>query len=129
VILVDTSIWIELLNGRLGGHVDQEQLLRFAVCGPVVQEVLQGLRPSAASAKARDSLLAMPRLSEPLPLALFLDAAEVYREGRRRGVTIRSSIDCLIAAIAIANGVPVWHKDRDYEHIARYTSLLIFRGS
>jgi predicted nucleic acid-binding protein len=129
VILVDTSIWIELLNGRLGGQVAPEQLLRFAVCGPVVQEVLQGLRPGAASIKTRDALLAMPRLSDPLPLALFLDAAEVYREGRRRGVTIRSSIDCLIAAIAIANGVPVWHKDRDYEQIARYTSLRIFRGS
>ncbi len=129
MILVDTSIWIELLNGNLGGYVDPEQLLRFAVCGPVVQEVLQGLRPDAASAKARNALLAMPRLSEPLPLALFLDAAEIHQEGRRRGVTIRSSADCLIAAIAIANGVPVWHKDRDYEQIARYTSLRIFRGS
>lgn len=129
MILVDTSIWIELLNGRMGRHLDPEQTLRFAVCGPVVQEVLQGLRSCAASAKVRDALQAMPSLSDPLPMELFLDAAEIYREGRRRGITIRSSIDCLIAAIAIANGVPVWHKDRDYEQISRYTSLRVFRGS
>lgn len=129
MILVDTSIWIELLNGRMGRHLDPEQLLRLAVCGPVVQEVLQGLRPGAASGKVREALLAMPSLSDPIPMSLFLEAAEIYREGRRRGVTIRSSIDCLIAAIAIANGVPVWHKDRDYTQIARYTSLRVFRGS
>jgi hypothetical protein len=129
VILVDTSIWIEMLNGRMGLHLDPEQLLRFAVCGPVVQEILQGLRPCAASAKVRDALQVMPSLSDPLPMELFLDAAEIYREGRRRGVTIRSSNDCLIAAIAIVNGVPVWHKDRDYTQIARYTSLRVFRGS
>jgi len=62
-------------------------------------------------------------------MELFLDAAEIYREGCRRGITIRSSNDCLIAAIAIANGVPVWHKDRDYEQISRYTRLRVFRGS
>ncbi len=59
----------------------------------------------------------------PLPSALFLAAAEIYRLGLMKGHTIRSSADCLIAAIAIDNGVPVWHKDRDFEAIARYTSL------
>jgi predicted nucleic acid-binding protein len=53
----------------------------------------------------------------------FLEAAEIYRSGRRRGYTIRSTVDCLIAAIAIRNGVTVWHKDRDYDSIARYTAL------
>ncbi len=37
--------------------------------------------------------------------------------------TIRSSTDCLIAAIAIRNGVPVWHRDRDYDVIAKFTAL------
>ena len=56
---------------------------------------------------------------------LFLEAAEIYREGRRRGYTLRSSIDCLIAAIAIENGIPVRHRDRDYDAIGRYTRLKI----
>jgi len=62
-------------------------------------------------------------LSDPLPLALFRSAAEIYRLGRVKGHTIRSSIDCLIAAVAIENDVPVWHKDRDFDLIARYTGL------
>ncbi len=123
MILVDTSVWIELLNGRLGAKVSPEELLNFATCGPVVQEVLQGLRQDPASDAFREGLLALPILSDPLPSAAFLSAAEIYRLGRAKGYTIRSSIDCLIAAIAIDNRVPVWHKDRDFESIAQYTGL------
>ncbi len=54
MILVDTSVWIELLNGRLGSKVSQEELLNFATCGPVVQEVLQGLRQDPASEAFRE---------------------------------------------------------------------------
>jgi hypothetical protein len=121
--LVDTSVWIELLNGALGARVTEAELLNFVTCGPVVQEVLQGLRDDPASEALREGLLALPVLSDPLPIALFLSAAEIYRLGRAKGYTIRSSTDCLIAAIAIENGVPVWHKNRDFEAIARYTSL------
>ena len=123
MMLVDTSVWIELLNGELGSKVTETELLDFVTCGPIVQEVLQGLRDDPASAEVREGLLALPVLSDPLPIALFLSAAEIYRLGRAKGYTIRSSTDCLIAAIAIENGVPVWHKDRDFEAIARYTSL------
>jgi|SRR5208337_1218479 len=121
--LVDTSVWIELLNGSLGSRVTEAELLNFVTCGPILQEVLQGLRDDPASEALREGLLALPVLSDPLPIALFLTAAEIYRLGRGKGYTIRSSTDCLIAAIAIENGVPVWHKDRDFEAIARYTSL------
>jgi hypothetical protein len=121
--LVDTSVWIELLNGALGSRVTEGELLNFVTCGPIVQEVLQGLRDDPASESVREGLLALPVLSDPLPITLFQSAAEIYRLGRAKGYTIRSSTDCLIAAIAIENGVPVWHKDRDFEAIARYTSL------
>ena len=125
MILVDTSVWIELLGGRAEPSADQ--LSQFVTCGPIVQEVLQGLRPGPDSAAFQESLLALPCLSDPLPLGLFLEAAEIYREGRRKGHTIRSPFDCLIAAIAIDNGVPIWHRDRDYDSIARYTPLRISR--
>ena len=65
----------------------------------------------------------MPRLGDPLSLHTLLSAAEIYRQGRPKGYTIRSSADCLIAAIAIESRVPVWHKDRDFRLITRYTSL------
>jgi predicted nucleic acid-binding protein len=125
MILVDTSIWIGLLAGGRP-KVAEEDLANFATCGPVVQELLQGLKPGPASDAFRQLLLAVPVLSDPVPLSLYLAAADIYRLGRRKGVTIRSSIDCLIAAIAIENRVPVWHRDRDFSAIATYTALEIF---
>ncbi|HEX5482757.1 MAG TPA: PIN domain nuclease [Terriglobia bacterium] len=123
MMLVDTSVWIELLNGRLGSKISEGELVNFATCGPIVQEVLQGLRDDARSDAFREAFLALPLLSNPLPKESFLSAAEIYRLGRARGHTIRSSADCLIAAIAIENRISVWHKDRDYEAIAEYTNL------
>lgn len=92
-------------------------------CGPIIQEVLQGLKPGLGNDAFRAAFLAIPVLSDPIPLRLFVSAAEIYGQGRRRGITIRSSLDCLIAAIAIDHGVPVWHRDRDFDSIARYTAL------
>jgi predicted nucleic acid-binding protein len=122
VILVDTSLWIELLAKR-GPRPSADDLLRFRTCGPILQEVFQGLRPGRASEAFRESFLAIPRLCDPLTWDIYAEAAEIYREGRRRGYTIRSSMDCLIAAIAIENDVTVWHRDRDFEDIARFTRL------
>lgn len=127
MILVDTSIWITLLSGTPRYRIGEDDILRFATCAPIVQEVLQGLRPGFKSDTFREAFLAIPVLSDPIPLSLFLSAADIYRHGRSRGVTIRSSIDCLIAAVAIENKVPVWHRDRDFTAIARYTGLQIAR--
>lgn len=123
MILVDTSVWIELLNRHLGPKISDEELLNFATCGPIVQEVLQGLRDVPASDVFRDAFLALPMLSDPLPRSLFLSASDIYRLGRSKGHTIRSSIDCLIAAIAIEHDVPVWHRDRDFDVISKFTPL------
>jgi predicted nucleic acid-binding protein len=100
-----------------------DDFLRFVSCGPVVQEVLQGLRDVPESDAFRQAFLAVPRVSDPVQVATFLQAAEIYRQGRRRGYTIRSSTDCLIAAIAIENRTSLWHRDRDFHTIARYTPL------
>jgi predicted nucleic acid-binding protein len=122
VILVDSSLWIDLLIDPRRVPEAAKRIGELAVCGPVVQEVLQGLdmrKPEAAI--MRDSVLELPRLSDPLPSEVFLEAAEIYQEGRRRGYTIRSGVDCLIAAIALRNDVDLWHRDRDFTTIARYT--------
>ncbi len=128
MILVDTSVWIELLNGRLGARVREEDLLDFATCAPIVQELLQGFLEDARREAFREGLLSLPILSNPLPIETFLSAAEIYREGRVKSYTIRSSTDCLIAAIAISNNVPVWHKDRDFDAISRFTPLRVRRS-
>ena len=126
MILADTSVWIEWLNAGRVAPPTETDLLRLATCGPVVQEVLQGFRPGPVYEEFRPAFLALPKLGDPLRLDTFLHGAEIYREGRRRGLTIRSSTDCLIAAIAIENRTPVWHRDRDYTAIAKFTRLELF---
>lgn len=121
MVLVDTSIWIELFAGRVQARPDD--FLNMATCGPVIQEVLQGLRPGPQEQQIRWRLLGLPRLGDPLAVDLFLEAADLYLVSRRRGITIRSSVDCLIASIAIRHKTPVWHCDRDFGHIAKFTGL------
>ena len=122
MILVDTSIWVQFL-GRKPHDFPGELLLRCATCGPILQEILQGLRTGPAAQEFRGALMALPRLGDPVELHNFLEAAEIYSHGRRKGFTIHSSTDCLIAAIAIKNKVPVWHRDRDFETISKFTNL------
>ncbi len=126
MILVDTSVWISLLNGSLGKKVSEKDILRFATTGPILQEVLQGISTDHKRIWFKQMFLGLPRLADPVPLGCYLEAAEIYARGSRHGYTIRSSTDCLIAAIAIENHVPVWHSDRDFSLIARYTSLEAF---
>ena len=56
----------------------------------------------------------------------YEDAAALYRLCRQQGRTVRSQIDCLIAAVAIRNDVPVLHADTDFDVMARYTALRIY---
>ena len=121
MILVDTSVWIEMFAGRVQARPDD--FLSMATCGPVIQEVLQGLRPGRQEQLIRWRLLGLPRLGDPLTVELFLEAADLYAASRRRGITIRSSVDCLIASIAIWHKTPVWHCDRDFDRLAAFTRL------
>jgi predicted nucleic acid-binding protein len=91
---------------------------------PIVQEVLQGFDDARAFAVARDAMLALPAIEAPLDVARFIEAAEIYRSARRLGITLRSSVDCLIAACAIRHGVGVLHVDRDFDAIARVAPLV-----
>lgn len=78
-----------------------------------------------ASGLFEDRLRSLLRLSDPLPVGLFFQAVDIYREGRRQGHPYVPTTDCLKAAIAIENGAPMWHRGRDYDAIAKYTPLRI----
>jgi predicted nucleic acid-binding protein len=125
-LLLDTSIWIAILRRQV--EVDRARYHEYFTCGPVVQEVLQGFGENPLASRYQDRLLKVPRLSDPLPSELFVNAAEIYRQGRRRGLTIRSAADCLIAAIALENNATVWHQDRDFDNIAQFTNLKVRRS-
>ena len=90
-------------------------------------EVLAGARDEA-HLQALQGMLARASLLPVLP-ADYDDAAALYRHCRRRGSTIRQMLDCLIAAVAIRNGVPVLHDDRDFDALARHTELELFKVS
>ena len=122
MFLVDTSVWIEVFRGRdrLDAIGDFDEMV---TCLPVVQEVLQGFRDEGAFRKAKDAMAAMPIVESPLDDEVFYEAADLYRAARRAGLTVRSSVDCLIAACALRHDLTVLHRDRDYAALARISPL------
>jgi len=124
VILVDTSVWIEVFRARR--PLDLESVVDFdevVTCLPVTQEVLQGFRDEAAYRRARESMLSLPIVESPLAEDVFVQAVDLYRSARRAGVTVRSSIDCLVAACAIRHDLEVLHLNRDYAALAEVSAL------
>lgn len=130
MILADSSAWIEFL--RESGHPAHRAVAELApegemaVTEPVVMEVLAGVR-RAHVRDHRDRLLALPILPVE-PLSDYEAAAAIFRICRDRGQTARSLLDCLIAAVAIREDVPLLHNDVDFDVIARHTELGIYRG-
>jgi predicted nucleic acid-binding protein len=124
VILVDTSVWINFFRRHrpfdLAAEVDLEEVV---TCLPVIQEVLQGFRDESAFRLAREAMLALPSVDNPLTVDRVESAVDLYRRCRARGLTVRSSVDCLIAASALEHNLEVLHCDRDYEAIAKVSGL------
>lgn len=128
IVLVDTSIWIDFFGGRALSHVAVlERSLRagddICLCGLVLTEVLQGIRSDVACRKTRAYFESLVFLPTSYPT--FVRAAEIYRALRRRGVTIRRPIDCVIAATAIEHDVLLLHNDRDFDPIEKYAGLRV----
>lgn len=133
MIVVDTSVWIEFFKGT-GSSFDQHlaELIRvdapIALTEVIYCEVLQGIRDDAVHARVRVILQAFP--------VLLLDglrsadrAVALYRACRRRGLTIRSTVDCLIAAVCLDAGAELFHHDRDFDVLAKVADLKLYRPS
>jgi predicted nucleic acid-binding protein len=133
ILLVDTSVWIDFFAGR-----DTPQTRYFkdaigeggevALTGVILAEILQGIPSDSEFARLRKALSSF-RILQPASDETYVQAARLYRAGRKRGVTIRSLVDCLIAAIAIENAAAILHKDRDYERISGYAPLKSIPGN
>jgi len=124
VILVDSSVWIE--GFRESSTVDIETVLDLedvVTCLPVIQEVLQGFDDQRAYRIAHEAMLAFPLVESPLTVDVFQLAVDLYRSARRAGFTVRSGVDCLIAACAIRSSLTVVHRDRDFDALARISPL------
>ena len=121
---MDTSVWIATFRKR--DPLDLEAAVSFSeivTCLPVVQEVLQGFRDESAYRTARQAMLSLPIVDAPLEQDVFDSAVSLYRNARRAGITVRSSVDCLIAASALRHGLTLLHRDRDYPQLARIAPL------
>jgi predicted nucleic acid-binding protein len=125
VILVDTSVWIEILRDRVGRRRaafdaaldgDDAVLSRFHQL-----ELLQGARDEREWSLLREYLDVQDYL-ECAPTT-WADAGRIFFDLRRRGKTVRSPIDCCIAQIAIDHDALLLHRDRDFEVIAEVRPL------
>lgn len=124
MILVDTSVWVGVFRRR--DPIDIDTIVDFGdltTCPPIVQEVLQGIGDPDAWRLARDAMLALPVLESPMSMEVWLEASQLYRTARASGVTVRSGIDCLIAACALRHDFEVLHHDRDFTNLARVSPL------
>jgi len=124
MILIDTSAWIEFLRNPLSPYsVEVTKLLgaRSAICDPIRMEILSGARDEHHLHSLK-RLLSRPKRIETISID-YENAAEIYRAGRRIGLTVRSHIDCLIAAVAIRIDAPVLHADHDFDLISKITNI------
>ena len=128
--LVDASVWIDFFSGRPTPEVAELKRLlndgkRVYTCGVVLTEVLQGIR------KDEDYRKIVARFNNlryvPMRRQMFLAAAEMYRSLRRRGITIRKSVDCMIAAVAIEHNLPLLHNDRDFDPMEAHCGLKVVK--
>jgi predicted nucleic acid-binding protein len=126
VIVVDSSVWIDFLNGRNAPHVRRLRAVlgteEVIVGDLMLCEVLQGLGSERAARKVE----ALLRRFEIVPMAgdaIAVAAARNFRSLRSRGITVRKTIDLLIGTWCIENRRPLLHNDSDFHPMAQYLGL------
>ena len=126
MILVDTTVWIDFFLGKPCSYVvflekainDNENL---CVNGVILSEILQGIRSEKDYKKTKahfESLIYLPILK-----TTYISAADIYRSLRKKGITIRNTIDCVIAANAMEHNIPLLHNDKDFDNIEKNSGL------
>ena len=128
--LIDSSIWIDYFNGRITLQTDylhqalgKEEIL---VGDIILAEVLQGFVSDRDFALAREALARFPQV-QMLDPALAVQSARNYHFLRKRGITVRKTINCLIATFVIAQDLILPHNDRDFDPFERYLGLRVLQ--
>jgi len=128
VILVDSSVWIDFFNSSPArGGAELRRLIEASeplfLTGIVIAEILQGLTSDPAPI---ERFLAQFDILEPKRSNTYRNAAAIYRAARVKGISL-TTIDTLIAAIALEHGAYVFTLDQDFARIARLTELELYR--
>ncbi len=123
--MVDTSVWVNLFKGietKSSAFLRDSNDILVATCPTIVQEVLQGV----VSDNEYQNISSYFNNIINLPSNGYnyaREAASLYRDLRKKGITIRKPNDCLIAVYAIKNNIRVLHDDKDFTSIASFSSL------
>lgn len=128
MVLVDTSVWIDFFSANPYPHVEALEKLIFerddiCVCGIILSEVLQGIRKDSEFNRTRNLFASLVFL--PMGYSIFIRSAEIYRNLRRKGITIRKPVDCMIASVAIEHEIPLLHNDKDFVPIEENFGLKV----
>jgi predicted nucleic acid-binding protein len=124
LILVDTSVWIDFFSsspGRAGDELRRliDEVEPFALTGVVVTEVLQGL---TRDVNRIERYLSLWEMIEPRGFSTYREASAISRLARSRGISL-TTIDTLIAAIALEHRASVFSLDKDFSRVVRITAL------
>lgn len=133
MVLVDSSVWIDFFRNKQTSQTDLMVTLlqadeELALADVILLEVLQGFRSDKQVQTALEAFAEMPCFTVG-GKALAIVAANNYRTMRQKGVTVRSTLDCLIATFCIENGFPLLHNDRDYDPFEQHLGLRVLRPS
>jgi len=130
MILVDTSVWVDFLRGEdsphrrvLHGLIEDEA--DISITGAILTEILQGIKNDRDFQGTKDCLLEFP-IYGPKGVETYISAAQLYRDCRKKGKTVRKTIDCIIATICMENDLTLLHKDGDFDLIGSCTNLKIY---
>lgn len=131
MILADTSVWVDFLRGEdsrqrriLHKLIEDEE--DISITEIIFTEVLQGIKNDREFQTIKNYLLEFP-LVRPKGVETYLHAARIYRECRKKGKTVRSTVDCIIAALCIENDLALLHKDSDFDLIQACTKLQVIK--
>ena len=127
MILVDSSVWIDYFNGKASSQTDWLDAAlgdKTIVVGDLIlTEVLQGFQRNRDFKTAQDLMLRFLFI-EMLGKDLAIKSATNYRYLRKKGVTIRKTIDVIIGTCCIENELSLLHDDRDFEPLEKHLSLV-----
>jgi len=128
MILVDTSVLIDFLKGNQNPQTKKlRQIISnnipFGITSLIMQEVLQGVKDESEFNKVEKYLTSLEFYHPKDQINSFTAAAKIYFDLRRKGVTIRSTIDCLIVQIALENNLALLHNDNDYKKIITFVHV------
>ncbi len=131
MMIVDSNTWANFFNGAQSPHVqrldvaleEEEDLAGIPI---IITEALQGFRTDTDFRRARRVLVSLPVIYPTVNCRVR--AARLFRSLRRKGIAVRGAVDCIIAQTCLDIEAELLSPDKDFEHIAQYTPLRLWRG-